>query len=227
MSEKANREDCDVMKLIIGNKNYSSWSLRAYMALSATGAEYEEIVIPLDTPQTHDEIRRYSQAGRVPVLVDGTVTVWDSLAIIEYLADKFPSARLWSDNAATRAVMRSISAEMHSGFAALRSWYPMNIRKTVTGRAPTPDVQADVDRITAIWREALEDDHSGGPYLFGAFSAVDAMFTPVVSRFETYGVAVGKAERAYMDAVLTNPRFEAWERAARVEPWVIEGEEVA
>ena len=214
------------MKLVIGNKNYSSWSLRAWMALAATGADFEEILVPLDTSQTKSEIVRYSPAGRVPVLIDGELVVWDSLAIIEYLAEKFPGAGLWSDEAEMRARQRAISAEMHSGFAALRGFYPMNIRKTIAGRPATAAVQADIDRIVFIWREALLEKPAGGPCLFGEFSGVDAMFTPVVSRFETYGVAVGESERSYMDAILTNPHFERWAQAGKAEPWTIEADEV-
>ncbi len=214
------------MKIVIGNKNYSSWSLRAWLALAATGADFEEIVIPLDTPDTKAEIARHTGSGRVPVLLDDGVTVWDSLAIIEYLAERYPEAGLWSADPTIRAHQRCICAEMHSGFAALRHYYPMNIRRSVDDRPATPEVQADIDRICFLWREALEESSGEGPYLFGGFSAEDAMFAPVVSRFETYNVPVGDLERGYMDAILTNPLFERWAQAAKQETWTIESEEV-
>jgi len=214
------------MKLVIGNKNYSSWSLRGWLAAAATGAAFEEILIPLDTPQTKAEIARYSPAGRVPVLIDDGFEVWDSLAIIEYLAEKYPAAGLWSQDARTRARQRMLCAEMHSGFAALRSHYPMNMRARVADRPAPPPVQADIDRIRSIWRDALARKPAEGAFLFGPFSAADIMFAPVVSRFETYGIAVGESERAYMDAVLAHPHFVKWAEAAALEPWILSSDEV-
>lgn len=214
------------LKIVIGNKNYSSWSLRAWLALAATGTMFEEVLIPLDTPEMKADIARYSPAGRVPVLIDDGLAVWDSLAIIEYLADKFPSAELWSADAGVRAIQRSVSAEMHSGFTALRSTLPMNIRKPKSGRAIAPGVQADIDRICLLWRQALALKAADGPFLFGRFCGADCMFAPVVSRFETYNVSVGNEERAYMDAILSNGHFEAWAQAARAESWIVAADEV-
>lgn len=214
------------LKIVIGNKNYSSWSLRAWLALAQTGAEFEEILIPLDTPEMKSNIERFSPAGRVPVLIDDGLAVWDSLAIIEYLADKFPSAGLWSADTGARAMQRSVSAEMHSGFAALRSTLPMNIRRQKSDRVLAPDVQADIDRICDLWRQALERKTADGPFLFGGFCGVDCMFAPVVSRFETYNVPVGDTERAYMDAVLSHGPFLAWAQAAMAESWIVAADEV-
>jgi len=214
------------LKIVIGNKNYSSWSLRAWLALAQTGADFEEILIPLDTPEMKSDIARYSPAGRVPVLIDDDVAVWDSLAIIEYLADKYPAAGLWSENAGERAMQRSVSAEMHSGFAALRSALPMNIRRPKSDFALAADVQADIDRICALWRQALARKTADGPYLFGGFCGADCMFAPVVSRFETYNVPVGDRERSYMDAVLSHEHFQAWALAARAESWIVAADEV-
>jgi len=196
------------------------------LALAATGAEFEEILIQLDISTTKTEIERYSQAGRVPVLIDGELVIWDTLAIIEYLAEKFPAAGLWSNDVGTRALQRSICAEMHSGFAALRNAFPMNMRKTIPGRGVSPDVQIDIDRICFVWRQVLDKDPAGGPYLFGRFSAADAMFAPVISRFVTYRFPVGDSERAYMDAILSNTHFQTWMQAAEAEPWILGGEEI-
>lgn len=214
------------MRIVIGNKNYSSWSLRAWLALAQTGAEFEEILIPLDTPEMKADIARYSPAGRVPVLIDDALAVWDSLAIIEYLADKFPSAGLWSADAGMRAIQRSVSAEMHSGFAALRSTLPMNIRRPKSDRTLAPEVRLDIDRICELWRQALERKTDEGPYLFGGFCGADCMFAPVVSRFETYNVPVGDLERAYMDAVLSHGSFRTWAQAAMLESWIVADDEV-
>ena len=215
-----------ILKLVIGNKNYSSWSLRAWLALAVTGADFEEILIQLDTPHMKADIARYSPAGRVPVLIDDGLSIWDSLAIIEYLADKFPAAGLWSEDSRVRAIQRSVSAEMHSGFMALRAYYPMNMRHRSTDRPATPEVQADIDRICSLWRQALSGKPEGGPFLFGRFSGADAMFAPVVSRLSSYAVPVEPAIQTYMDSVRAHPKFRLWETAGVAETWVLESEEV-
>lgn len=215
-----------ILKLVIGNKNYSSWSLRAWLALAVTEADFEEILIQLDTPHMKDDIAKYSPAGRVPVLIDDGLSIWDSFAIIEYLADRFPAAGLWSDDLKIRAIQRSVSAEMHSGFMALRSYYPMNMRHMSTDRPATPEVQADIDRICSLWRQALLQKSEAGPFLFGRFSGADAMFAPVVSRLASYTVPVEPAIQAYMDSVRAHPKFRQWETAGVAETQVLEAEEV-
>jgi glutathione S-transferase len=188
------------MILVIGNKNYSSWSLRPWIAMKVLGLKFEERRIPLYVPGAKEQILQDSPAGKVPVLIDGGTRVWDSLAILEYLAEK--SGRLWPADAAMRARARSVSAEMHSGFANLRNHMSMNIRKRYPDKGRTPEVLQEVARINAIWSEAK------GPFLFGEFSAADAMYAPVVLRFRTYEVDV--ANRAYYDAVLALPAMQEW-----------------
>jgi glutathione S-transferase len=205
-----------VLKIVIGDKNYSSWSMRAWLALALTGAPYEETLVPLDRPDTARRIAEFSPAGRVPVLHDGDLVVWDSLAICEYLAEKFPAARLWPAAPGARAVARSASAEMHSGFQALRSAMPMNLRLRRPVASPPPDVQADLARIRALWRGLLAAPRDG-EYLFGAFGIADAMFAPVVGRCRTYGVALDGPEAAYADAVWRHPAVARWVAAAHEE----------
>ncbi|MCA1992801.1 MAG: glutathione S-transferase family protein, partial [Coleofasciculus sp. S288] len=170
------------LTLVIGNKNYSSWSLRPWLAIKQAGLNFTEVRIPLDMPTTHEEIRRYSPSGRVPVLLDGKLTVWESLAICEYVAERF-APTLWPEDAAVRAVARSVSAEMHAGFVKLRENMPMDCRARYPGLGMNPGVQADIDRITTIWRECRNNFGTGGDFLFGQFAIADAMFAPVVSRF--------------------------------------------
>ena len=205
-----------MLKIVVGNKNYSSWSMRAWLALELTGAPYQEVVVPLDRPDTAERIRSFSPAGRVPVLLDGDLVVWDSLAIGEYLAEKFPSAGLWPESPEARAVARAVSAEMHSGFQALRSSMPMNIKLHRPVVAPAPDVAADLTRVRGIWRTQL-DRAPAGDYLFGRFGLADAMFAPVVARLRTYGVALEGPEAAYADAVWRHPAVVKWVAGAREE----------
>ncbi|WP_181706873.1 glutathione S-transferase family protein [Chthonobacter rhizosphaerae] len=214
------------MKIIIGNKNYSSWSLRAWLALKATGLPFDEVLIDLDAPDTAERIAAHSAAGRVPVLVDGDVTVWDSLAIAEYLAEKAPEANLWPTDPAARAVARAIAAEMHSGFGGLRGHFPMNIRRPPAVREPTPAAAADIARVREIWRTARARFGAGGPFLFGAFTIADAFYAPVVSRFATYRIPVGPVEAAYMDAVMAFGPMAEWAEAGRAETWVVPSDEV-
>lgn len=199
------------MLLVIGNKNYSSWSLRPWLAMKVLGLAFDEKRIPLDAPGTKQEILRYSPAGKVPCLVDGSLAVWDSLAILEYLAERHP--QLWPAAAAERARARSISAEMHSGFANLRSHMGLNVRRRYPGRGRTPEVLEEIKRIDAIWSQAK------GPFLFGAFGAADAMYAPVVLRFRTYEVRV--SNREYAEAMLALPAMREWIEAAEREPETI------
>ena len=196
------------MLLIIGNKNYSSWSLRPWIAMKVYGMPFDEKRIPLYASGSKAEILRYSSAGKVPVLHDEGAVVWDSLAILEYLAEREP--RLWPRASAERARARAISAEMHAGFAKLREHMSMNVRKRYPGKGRTPEVLAEIARISAIWGEAK------GPFLFGEFSAADAMYAPVVLRFRTY--AVEGPNRRYMDAMLALPAMREWIEAAEREP---------
>jgi len=197
------------MILVIGNKNYSSWSLRPWLALKVFGFGFDEKRIPLDTAGSKEAILAFSPAGKVPVLVDGKTTVWDSLAILEYVAEKNP--KLWPSAPADRAKARAISAEMHSGFPNLRNHMSMNVRKRYPGKGRTPEVLAEVERIKAMWNEAKR------PFLFGPFTAADAMYAPVVLRFRTYEVELPKAARSYYDAMLELPAMREWIAAAERE----------
>jgi glutathione S-transferase len=196
------------MQLVIGNKNYSSWSLRPWLAMKVHGIPFDEKRIALYTAGSQEEILRYSPAGKVPILKDGATLVWESLAILEHLAERYP--RLWPRDAPERAKARSLAAEMHAGFAKLREHMSMNVRKRYPGKGRTPEVLADIARITAIWAEAK------GPFLFGEFGAADAMYAPVVLRFRTYEVE--GPNRKYMDAMLALPAMREWIEAAEREP---------
>lgn len=207
------------MTLVIGNKNYSSWSMRPWLTLTQVGAAFEEIVVPLDQPETGEAIAAHSPSGKVPVLRDGALTVWDSLAIIEFLAERFPQAGVWPTAADARAVARAVSAEMHAGFQALRANMPMNIRARFPGRGRADGVDADIARITAIWCDCRSRFGADGPFLFGAFCAADAMYAPVVTRFQTYAVELDPVSDAYAQAVLNWPGVAAWCAAAAAEPW--------
>lgn len=214
------------LHLVIGNKNYSSWSLRPWMALTMAGIPFRETVIPLDTPETSRLIAEHSGAGRVPVLHHGRQVVWESLAIMEYLAELFPEKHLWPKAVSARAVARSVANEMHSGFSALRAACPMNIRRA---KRPVPMNEAvlkDIARIAEIWRDCRLRFGKGGRFLFGKFSIADAMYAPVVSRFETYAIPVDEATRAYMDAVMNTGAFAAWRDAALKETWIVPADEV-
>jgi glutathione S-transferase len=207
--------------LVIANKNYSSWSLRPWLALRRAGVAFDEIVIPLRQPDTRARILAHSPSGKVPALKDGALTLWESLAICEYVAERWPATRLWPAEPAVRAVARAIANEMHAGFAALRQCLPMNLR--TGGKAPRAggDWKADVARIEAVWNDCRARHGGGGAFLFGAFSIADAMFAPVVTRFRTYGVHLSGAAQAYADAVWALPEMQEWAAAARAEPWSI------
>jgi glutathione S-transferase len=207
------------MLLIIGNKNYSSWSFRPWIAMKVAGIAFEERVISLNDPDFKREIASVSKNGRVPAIDDNGVHVWESLAVLEYLAEKFPQAKLWPADTQARAHARAIAAEMHAGFQALRSECPMNFWRPVKRRDLSAEALADAARIDAMWSECLT--RYGGPFLFGSFGAVDAMYAPVVSRFRTYAVEVGERSRAYMGAVMALPAWGEWKEAALKEPWVL------
>jgi glutathione S-transferase len=214
------------LHLVIGNKNYSSWSLRPWMALTMAHIPFEETVIPLDQPQTKRRIAEHSAAGRVPVLHHGKLSVWESLAILEYLAEIFPEKKLWPDGKAARAAARSAASEMHSGFVALRNACPMNLRRPRKTVALSEAVKSDIARIDALWRECRKAHARKGKFLFGSFSNADAMFVPVVTRFDTYDVKVSNESRAYMEAVLATQAFQTWKKAALEETWKIPHEDI-
>jgi glutathione S-transferase len=212
------------LKLVIGNKNYSSWSMRPWLAMRASQIDFEEIFIPLytDNQADKDRILSFSRAGKVPVLIDGDVTVWDSLAIIEYLAERFPEAKLWPQDRAARAHARSISAEMHSGFIPLRSECGMNLHRPVRAVRLSPDAQANVRRIQDIWTECRQRYGMSGPFLFGTFSAADAMFAPVVHRFRTYAISADTTAQTYMETMMALTAFDEWTQAGLGETLIIE-----
>jgi glutathione S-transferase len=196
--------------LIVGSKNYSSWSLRPWLLLRQFGVEFDEIKLPLDTPEFYARIVGYSPTGRVPVLHDGSLRVWDSLAICEYANERFLDGRGWPADVAARAQARAISAEMHSGFAALRNELPMNCRKRVRNHAVSADAAQDIARVKTIWREARERHAGAGNFLFGAFGIADAMYAPVVLRFLGYDVALDPLERRYADTIRALPAMHDW-----------------
>lgn len=211
------------LKLVIGNKNYSSWSMRPWLALRANDIAFEEIFIPLYTGAADKQrILDFTHSGKVPALIDGDVTIWDSLAIIEYVAERFPEARLWPEDRAARARARSISAEMHSGFMALRNECGMNLHRPIRAIALSADARANVARIQEIWTECRERYGKLGPFLFGKFGAADAMFAPVVHRLRTYAIAVEPAAQAYVETMMALPAFQEWTRAGLAETHVIE-----
>jgi glutathione S-transferase len=211
------------LTLYVANKNYSSWSFRPWLALEACGIPFEDVLIPFDYPAGNPKLKDISPTGQVPVLHHGDVRVWQSLAIIEYAAELFPDAGLWPSDPAERAVARAYSMEMLSGFRALRSACPMNIRREKRAIDLPEGVMDDVERIETIWREAVA--RSGGPFLFGRFTAADAMFAPVVNRFEVYDLTRNPGSLEYMDAVKTHPAFQKWQEAALKETWIVpEGE---
>lgn len=212
--------------LYIANRNYSSWSLRGWLLARRAGLRFEERLIPLDTPGTQAQILAVSPSGLLPCLHDDGALMWDSLAIAEYLNEKFPAAGIWPAERVRRAHARSISAEMHSGFADLRRAMPMDIRvrKPI---APTAPVQANLARIGAIWSDCRARYGAGGPFLFGEWSGADCMYAPVAMRMRSYDVAPDAAAREYMAAVCAQPDVAEWMQAAVVEPWVIDWEAAA
>jgi glutathione S-transferase len=213
------------LKLILGSKNYSSWSFRPWLAMTVAGIAFEETVLPIYTSGAREKILAYSPSGKVPVLIDDEIRVWESLAIIEYAAEKFPAAGLWPQPGEARAHARAIAHEMHGGFLPLRRNCPMNMRRPPGAIDLPADALANVARIAEIWTDCRA--RYGGPFLCGAFGAADAMYAPVVSRFHTYGVAVGPIARAYMDAMMALPAWSAWQARAVEESWVLPDFEIA
>lgn len=214
------------LSLIIGNKNYSSWSMRPWIAMKATGIAFSEQVISLNAADFKARVGKVSGTGKVPVLSDGDVHVWESLAIIEYLAEKFPKAGLWPSEARARGHARAVATEMHGGFVPMRRHLPMNMWRPVLPRPLPDEVVANVRRIKHIWTDCRTRYGQGGRFLFGAFGAADAMYAPVVSRFHTYAVEVGSVAREYMAAVMELPAWAEWHAAAIKESWVLPEDEV-
>jgi len=212
--------------LVTGSKNYSSWSVRAWLALKMVGVKFTEIVIRLDQSDTAELVAAHSPSGLVPVLKDGALAVWDSLAIIEYLNERHPQAGLWPADAAARARARSICAEMHSGFAALRRECPMNLRRRPKPIAMSDEVKASVAHIEQMWSDCRAGEGAAGPFLFGRLSAADAVYAPVVSRFYVYKVPVTAESRAYMNAVMALPEWNELTEAARAEPPISKYDEI-
>jgi glutathione S-transferase len=210
-----------MLQLIIGNKKYSSWSLRPWLLMKQAGIEFEEILIPLWREDTKERLRSYSPTGKVPALRVGKETIWESLAIAEYLAENHPKKKLWPQDPAARALARSVSAEMHAGFSALRRECPFHaLRKPV----PIPlseGAQSDVRRIQDIWRELRTRYGNSGPFLFGEFSIADAMYAPIVFRFTRYAIEMDSNARKFSETILALPAVQEWIRAAQEEPWVI------
>jgi glutathione S-transferase len=216
------------MRLLIGNKCYSSWSLRAWLLMRATGIAFTEQLVLLDEPGFKEAIFAAApgSGGTVPTLVDGEIAVWETLAICEYLHDAQPQAGIWPRDKAARAHARAVSSEMHAGFTALRGACPMNLGKRFASRDRGPGVARDVERLTGLWRQARERFGAGGPFLYGEFSAADAMYAPVVTRLDTYGIAVDPVSQDYMQAVLALPAYREWLAAALAEPWIVAQDEV-
>lgn len=210
-----------MLKLVIANKLYSSWSMRPWLVLSAFEIPFDEIIIPLRQPESRARVLEFSPSGKVPALVSGDQTIWESMAIIETLAERFPQHAIWPKDATARAHARSISNEMHGGFQTLRQACPINLGARYAAPAMTDPLKANIDRIETIWREALFKYSRGGPFLYGAFSAADAMYAPVVTRLDTYTLPVSAEARRYMDAILAHPSVAAWRDAALEEPWTI------
>lgn len=213
------------MKLVVANKNYSSWSLRPWLLLKHPGIPFEEEKLSFNDPQFKARVRRYSPVGKVPVLVDGDLVIWDSLAIAEYVAEKHPEAHLWPEDAAARARARSVCAEMHSGFSAMRSRMGMNCELVLPGVLFDRDVQADVARVLDIWRGCREAHQAKGPFLFGRFSVADAFFAPVTRRFLTYGTPLPAVAKQYVETISALPAMREWLTEALAEhDYVLEDE---
>jgi glutathione S-transferase len=211
------------LKLYVGNKNYSSWSFRPWIAMKAAGVDFIDEVVPFDFPGGNTAIKAISETGRVPLLEHDGFKLWESLAIIEYVAELHPEKRIWPDDRKERALARAFSMEMATGFRGIRNACPMNLRRPKKAMPITADMRADIDHIEQIWRECLK--RSGGPFLFGAFSAVDAMFAPVVNRFDAYMLTDDPVSRAYMSAMMNHPAWITWAEAAARETWIVDEDE--
>lgn len=215
------------LSLLIGNKQHSSWSLRPWLALKRAGLAFDEVLVPLRQPDTKTRILEFSPSGKVPCLLVDGVAIWDSLAICEWVAETTPEARLWPTDPLARAVARSVSAEMHSGFTGIRNSLPMDLNADVPPAPLTPAAQADIERLVALWSDCRKRFGHNGPYLFGHFTIADCMFAPVATRMRTYKVALPQLAQFYVDALLETAEFKAWEEAAKVEPWSLSAEMAA
>ncbi|MEO1211313.1 MAG: glutathione S-transferase family protein [Cyanobacteria bacterium J06638_20] len=218
--------ELDKPLLIIGNKNYSSWSLRGWLAARKANMDFEEKRLPLDTPEFSKEIIHYSPTRRVPVLRDNGQVIWDSLAIAEYVNDAYADGALWPQDSTVRAIARAATAEMHSGFAALRGGMPMNIRASDRRVLQNDALAADIQRVIELWRTCRQEFGTEGSWLFGSFSIADAFYAPVTFRFTTYGVPLDTVEQEYVNHLQSDPDVRAWVAAALEETEVIEAEEV-
>ncbi|WP_428029887.1 glutathione S-transferase family protein [Ancylobacter sp.] len=214
------------LRLVIGNKNYSSWSLRPWLAMTALGIPFEEILVALDAPDFKARVRAHSPAGKVPVLIDGDAIVWESSAILEHLAERFPDKGVWPGDPVARAYARSLATEMHNGFGALRSVAPMNLWRPVEARSFPDAAIDDVRRIVRRWGEARQRFGAKGDFLFGAFSGADAMYAPVATRIRTYAIEVDDVASAYVEAIHAHPAFKAWKEAALKETGELAEDEV-
>ncbi len=212
--------------LVIGNKNYSSWSLRPFMAMAMADIDFEEKFVRFGEPRFSREIKKISKAGRVPVLLHNNLTIWDTMAIMEYLAETWPNRNLWPKNKAARALARSACAEMHSGFQNLRNDCPMNLRRPHGPVPMSTAILVEVARLEALWRHCRITHGKGGPFLFGKFGIADAMFAPVVTRLETFDIKVAVDTQHYMNAVLATPAFHEWKAGALKEKWIVAEDEV-
>lgn len=212
------------MKLLIGNRNYSTWSLRPWLVLKHFDIAFDDEVLQLSGPRWRETLAERSPTGKVPLLIDGDLVLPETIAIIEYLADRFPDKAIWPADLAQRALARAAAAEMHAGFSALRSHAPMNLRASHPGRVDADLVARDLHRLETLWGGLLE--RSGGPFLFGAFTAADAMYAPVATRIRTYELAVSDRASAYVDAIYALPAFQDWLAQALHEPWVVDDDEI-
>jgi glutathione S-transferase len=208
--------------LLIGNRKYSSWSLRPWIVLKQAGLTFEEKLVRLHQPDTTAKIKKYSPSGKVPFLKHGKVEVWESLAICEYLAEAFPKAGLWPKDKAARARARAVANEMHGGFADLRRYLPMDVNRRIDEPARAAAVKGEIDRIAEIWSQCRRKFGKGGPFLFGKFSIADGMYAPVVTRFVTYGVKLPPVAAAYVKTMINLPAMQEWIAAADKESWLIE-----
>jgi len=209
------------LTLVIGNKNYSSWSLRPWLAMAAKNIPFAEVLIPLQHANTRQQILQYAPSGKVPILKYGNLIVWESLAIIECVADMHPEAGLWPEEPEFRAIARSLAAEVHAGYAAFRAQCPMNLRRSMATPL-SPATKAEIIHLLETWKRVRADIGSTGPFLFGDFGAVDAMFAPLATRLRSYEIPVDRASSHYIDAIYALPAFQQWYKAAVAEPWKIE-----
>lgn len=212
------------MKLLIGNRNYSTWSLRPWLVLRHFEIPFEDEVLQLSGPGWRENLAARSPTGKVPVLIDGDLVVPETIAIIEFLADSFPDKAIWPKDRADRALARAAAAEMHAGFAGLRSHAPMNLRASHPGKVDLDAVRKDLHRVETLWGGLLT--RSGGPYLFGAFSAADAMFAPLATRLRTYDLPVSDVAQRYVEAIYALPAFQDWLAQALQEPWIVDDDEI-